>query len=78
MRGTAVRPPLRRRTGPFAGVAAGVVALGVLAGCGGAPDPGAAVGATPLAASANPSPLSIGWGLKDYAALLSTAIAKSS
>lgn len=52
MRGTAVRPPLRRRTGPFAGVAAGVVALGVLAGCGGAPDPGAAVGATPLAASA--------------------------
>lgn len=51
MRGTALRPSLRRRTGPLAGVTAGVVALGVLAGCGGAPDPGAAVGATPLAAS---------------------------
>jgi iron complex transport system substrate-binding protein len=31
---------------------------------------------TPLAAGANPSPLSIGWGLKDYLALLDTAAGK--
>ena len=29
---------------------------------------------TPLAASANPSPLSIGWGIDDYFALLAAAL----
>lgn len=29
---------------------------------------------TPLAASANPSPLSIGWGIEDYFALLGNAV----
>ena len=32
--------------------------------------------ATPLAASANPSPLSIGWGISDYFAILADAAAK--
>ena len=32
---------------------------------------------TPLAASANPSPLSIGWGIDDYFALLAGARCKS-
>ena len=29
---------------------------------------------TPLAASANPSPLSIGWGIDEYFALLASAL----
>ncbi|MEC8762654.1 MAG: iron-siderophore ABC transporter substrate-binding protein, partial [Actinomycetota bacterium] len=29
---------------------------------------------TPLAASANPSPLSIGWGVDDYFALLASGV----
>jgi iron complex transport system substrate-binding protein len=29
---------------------------------------------TPLAASANPSPLSIGWGIEDYFALLASGL----
>ncbi|MBI1350284.1 MAG: ABC transporter substrate-binding protein [Actinomycetales bacterium] len=33
---------------------------------------------TPLAASANPSPLSIGWGVDDYFALLASALTPSS
>ena len=32
---------------------------------------------TPLAASANPSPLSIGWGVDDYFALLAGALKPS-
>ena len=32
---------------------------------------------TPLAASANPSPLSIGWGVDDYFALLAGSLAPS-
>ena len=32
--------------------------------------------ATPIAASANPSPLSIAWGLSDYLALLAAPLAQ--
>jgi iron complex transport system substrate-binding protein len=35
------------------------------------------VDSTPLAASANPSPLSIGWGIEEYLDLLADAAARA-